>query len=194
MDELVVGARTIAIVEGDITMIPADAIVNAANGRLAGGGGVDGAIHRAGGPDIMADLTERYGPIGERRCPTGSAVLTVAGRLPARWVIHAVGPIWQGGRAGEAALLASAYRAAIGLADEAAAATVTLPAISCGIYGYPLDEASRVAVEATSSALAVCRSVGRATFVLRGTEALAAFRSALLAHGGSAGGRDTASA
>jgi O-acetyl-ADP-ribose deacetylase (regulator of RNase III) len=181
-DELDLGGRVLAIVEGDITTIAADAVVNAANSSLAGGGGVDGAIHRAGGPAIMADLGQRYGPLGQRRCPTGSAVLSEAGRLPARWVVHAIGPVWQGGRAGEAALLASAYRTAVGLADEAGARTVTLPAISCGTYGYPLDDAARVAVATVAEGLAKATALERATFVLRGPEALAAFRAALVAH------------
>lgn len=103
--------RTLALVRGDITRVPADAIVNAANAALAGGGGVDGAIHRAAGPSIMAELRTRYGGHG---CPTGSAVVTGAGELPARWVIHAVGPIWRGGGSGEPELLASAYRASLG--------------------------------------------------------------------------------
>lgn len=179
----------IAVVEGDITTVPADAIVNAANGALAGGGGVDGAIHRAGGPEIMADLAARCGDLGQRRCATGSAVLTVAGRLPARWVIHAVGPVWRGGRAGEAALLASAYRSALGLADDAGARTVTSPAISCGIYGYPLGEGARVAVEAVATALATARSVERVAFVVRGRDALEAFQAALVAHAASRGAR-----
>lgn len=139
-----IGPATIEVVVGDITTIPVDAIVNAANSQLIGGGGVDGAIHRAGGPDIMRDLAERYGP--NRFCPPGGAVLTTAGRLPARWVIHAVGPIWRGGSAGEADTLASAYRTSLRLAAEAGATSVSFPAISTGIYGYPADQAARVAV------------------------------------------------
>jgi O-acetyl-ADP-ribose deacetylase len=115
--ELDVAGRAIRLVEGDITTIPADAIVNAANSALAGGGGVDGAIHRAGGPTIMVELRTRH----PRGCATGDAVRTGAGRLPARWVVHAVGPIWRGGGHGEAGLLASAYRAAVAGADEAGA-------------------------------------------------------------------------
>ena len=143
--------RVLALVQGDITRIATDAIVNAANSALAGGGGVDGAIHRAGGPAIMAELRARYGGVG---CPTGSAVITGAGDLPARWVIHAVGPVWRGGGAGEADLLASAYLTALRLADEADARSVTLPAISCGVYGYPLDTAARVAISAVAGHLA----------------------------------------
>jgi O-acetyl-ADP-ribose deacetylase (regulator of RNase III) len=144
MRTLQVGSRTIELRQGDITTVPADAIVNAANSALAGGGGVDGAIHRAGGPTLMAELRDRYGP--DRHCPTGSAVHTGAGNLPARWVIHAVGPIWRGGTLGEPELLASAYRTSLRLASELDARTVTFPAISCGVYGYPLDQAASIAV------------------------------------------------
>ena len=125
----------IQLVLGDITRIPADAIVNAANSALAGGGGVDGAIHRAGGRAIMADLERRYG--ADRYCPTGSAVVSDAGDLPASWVIHAVGPIWRGGAAGEPEFLASAYRTSLRLAAAQGARTVTLPAISCGDLRIP---------------------------------------------------------
>src|ERR671923_2616247 len=112
---------------GDITKEETDAIVNAANSALAGGGGVDGAIHRAGGPEIMADLEQRYGR--QRHCPTGEAVISVAGRLPARWVVHAVGPVWRGGGAGEDELLAGCYRNALALAKEHGAKSVAFPAI-----------------------------------------------------------------
>lgn len=144
MRTLQVGSRTIELRQGDITTVPADAIVNAANSALAGGGGVDGAIHRAGGPTLMAELRDRYGP--DRHCATGSAVHTGAGNLPARWVIHAVGPIWRGGALGEPELLASAYRTSLRLASELDARTVTFPAISCGVYGHPLDQAASIAV------------------------------------------------
>lgn len=176
MHELAIGARSLAIVRGDITRIPADAIVNAANSALAGGGGVDGAIHRAGGPAIMADLRARYGP--NRHCPTGSAVITGAGDLPARWVIHAVGPVWRGGGAGEAELLASAYRSSLRLAAEAGARTVTFPAISCGIYGYPLPEGARVALTTVHDVLAAGGPdvpIERATFVLFSADTFDAF-------------------
>lgn len=154
----------IELVVGDITRVAADAIVNAANSSLAGGGGVDGAIHRAGGPGVMADLERRYGRI--RHCPTGSAVVGDAGSLPARWVIHAVGPVWRGGGDGEPELLANAYATSIRLAAELGARTVTLPAISCGIYGYPVPLAARVAIEAVGSALESAPSIELATFVL----------------------------
>ena len=169
--------RVLAATIGDITRVSADAIVNAANEWLAGGGGVDGAIHRAGGPAIMADLEARYGR--SRRCPTGSAVLSAAGDLPARWVVHAVGPIWRGGAAGEPAQLDSAYRTAFRLADEAGARTIALPAISAGIYGYPLAEAASVWVRAVAGALVEAASLRRATFVLFSERTFAVFDTAL---------------
>lgn len=174
MDERTIRGRTLALTVGDITTIPADAIVNAANSALAGGGGVDGAIHRVGGPSIMAELRARY-----TGCPTGSAVVTGAGKLPARWVIHAVGPRWRGGGHGEATLLASAYRTAFGLAEGLGARTVTLPAISAGIYGYPLEEAARIAVETIASCLAGASVVERATFVLFSEDTYRVFARAL---------------
>lgn len=166
MRQISVGDRTLTIMVGDITRVPADAITNAANESLAGGGGVDGAIHRAGGPAIMADLEARHGPLGTRRCPTGSAVLSIAGGLPAQWVVHAVGPIWRGGGAGEADLLASAYRSAFELADEAGAESITFPAISCGIYGYPVQQAALVAVSTVRQSIVNAKRIRRATFVL----------------------------
>ncbi len=165
------------LAHGDITRFPADAIVNAANEHLAGGGGVDGAIHRAGGPEIMAELASRYGPT--RRCPTGRAVETGAGRLPARWVIHAVGPRWRGGRSGEAELLASAYRASLELADRLVARSVAFPAISCGIYGYPLDEGAGIGLETVAAWLRGSTGIERVTFVLFSGDTFEAFRRGL---------------
>ncbi|MFH0751047.1 MAG: macro domain-containing protein, partial [Chloroflexota bacterium] len=152
MREMNVGGRVLEVVRGDITLIPTDALVNAANSHLIPGGGVDGAIHRAGGPAILADLRSRYGE--RRHCPTGDAGVTIAGDLPALWVIHAVGPVWAGGRRGEPELLASAYRASLAHADALGATTVTFPAISCGIFGYPLPEGARVALETVRAHLA----------------------------------------
>jgi len=132
----------IEFVVGDLTEQAVDAIVNAANESLLGGGGVDGAIHRAGGPEILTESSLLGG------CPTGEAKATTAGRLPARWVIHAVGPVWRGGGAGEPELLASAHRCALEVARELGASTIAFPAISCGIYGYPPELAAPVAVGA----------------------------------------------
>jgi O-acetyl-ADP-ribose deacetylase (regulator of RNase III) len=132
----------IEFVLGDLTRQEVDAIVNAANTSLLGGGGVDGAIHRAGGPEILAECRLLGG------CEPGDAKATTGGRLPARWVIHAVGPIWRGGTAGEAELLASAHRRSLEVARDLGARTVALPAISCGVYGYPAELAAPVAVEA----------------------------------------------
>jgi O-acetyl-ADP-ribose deacetylase (regulator of RNase III) len=130
------------LAQGDITAQQVAAIVNAANSRLAGGGGVDGAIHRRGGPAIKAE-TDRLYPHG---CPAGSAVITTAGSLNARHVIHAVGPIWAGGLEGEADVLASAYRCALRLAIEHGCESIALPALSTGAYAFPMDQASRIAL------------------------------------------------
>ena len=144
----VVGNGAIVLLQADITTLPVDAIVNAANSALAGGGGVDGAIHRAGGPEIMRELRERYDG-----CPTGSAVITGGGRLPVKAVIHAVGPRWRDGEHAEPDLLASAYRTAFALAREHGHATVAAPSISTGIYGFPVALAAPIALGAARDAL-----------------------------------------
>jgi O-acetyl-ADP-ribose deacetylase len=168
----------IELVHGDITQVAADAIVNAANSSLVGGGGVDGAIHRVGGQAIMADLERRYGR--GRYCPTGSAVVSDAGDLPARWVIHAVGPVWHGGGAGEPELLASAYRNSIRLASELGAASISFPSISTGVYGYPIDLAAQIAIDTVSDALALePNSIERVTFVLFSRDTLEVFEEVL---------------
>ncbi len=165
--DFTVNRAKLSLVEGDITKVTADAIVNAANSGLVGGGGVDGAIHRAGGPSIMAELDEIRPRIG--KCATGSAVVTGAGRLPAQYVIHAVGPVYRDGKRGEPELLASCYRTSLRLAEEKGAKSVTFPSISTGVYGYPLAEAATVALTAVSDYLkhADC-GIEQATFVLFG--------------------------
>jgi O-acetyl-ADP-ribose deacetylase (regulator of RNase III) len=167
--------RTLELRQGDITDEQVDAIVNAANSRLAGGGGVDGAIHHRGGPAIMQETARRY-PQG---CATGSAVITSAGSLPARHVIHAVGPVWRGGQAGEAELLAAAHQRAFELASQHGCKTIALPALSCGVYGYPVDLASRIALGAAKSFLKQDHVVEVARFVLFSAGAYGAFAAAL---------------
>jgi O-acetyl-ADP-ribose deacetylase len=138
------GGRRILTEQGDITQIPVDAMVNAANSALAGGGGVDGAIHSAAGPGLMRELDVIRARQGG--CPTGSAVVTGAGRLPATYVFHAVGPVWRGGGHGEPELLASCYRVCLALAEERGVRRISFPAISTGVYGYPVEQAARIAV------------------------------------------------
>jgi O-acetyl-ADP-ribose deacetylase (regulator of RNase III) len=163
----------IELVLGDITQQEVDAIVNAANPSLLGGGGVDGAIHRAGGPAILAECRQLGG------CEPGDAKATRGGDLPARHVIHAVGPIWHGGDQGEPELLASVHRRAIELADELECRSLALPAISTGAYGYPLELAAPIAIRATQAALAAHQSVELARFVFRDENTLAPYRAAL---------------
>lgn len=154
--------RSVAIdlFQGDITGFACDAMVNAANEALAGGGGVDGAIHRAGGPAIMEECRK----IG--RCPTGQAVATTAGKLPAKIVIHTVGPIWKGGQDSEPELLAQAYRNSLSLASEAGCQHIAFPSISTGVYGYPIEQAAAVAMQTVKEFLDQPNQLRRITFVL----------------------------
>lgn len=171
----VIGRAAIELHQGDITDERVDAIVNAANEELAGGGGVDGAIHSRGGPAIM-DETDR---LHRRGCPTGSAVISGAGNLTAKYVIHAVGPVWQGGVAGEADLLADAYRRSLELALEHKCASIAFPSLSTGAYGYPIDQASRVAVAVARDFLMEHDAPALVRFVLFGPGAYGAFSAAL---------------
>jgi O-acetyl-ADP-ribose deacetylase (regulator of RNase III) len=170
--------KTLKLATGDITRLAADAIVNAANSALAGGGGVDGAIHRAGGPSLMAELNQIRPRIG--RCPTGSAVVTGAGALPARHVFHAVGPVYRDGLHGEPGLLASCYRRCFELARDCGVRSISFPAISTGVYGYPLRAAAQIAVGEVARQLerADCE-VEEATFVLFDRKAFEAFAEAV---------------
>lgn len=147
---MVEGTGRLEIVQGDITRLPVDAIVNAANERLAPGGGVCGAIHAAAGPGLARECEALGG------CPTGEARLTGGHRLPARWVVHAVGPVWGGGNEGEDAALAACYRRALDLAAEAGARSIAFPAISTGIFGFPLERATRIAIGEVRAGLARC--------------------------------------
>jgi len=154
----------IEIVEGDITKIEVDAIVNAANTSLLGGGGVDGAIHRAAGPELLAETKTIGG------CPTGEARVTKGYRLPAKWVIHTVGPIWSGGNRDEDNLLASCYRNSFKAAREIGALTIAFPSISTGAYRFPMEKATNIALSETKSFLLANQSIKKVVFVCFGSE------------------------
>ncbi len=162
----------IQIVRGDITKLDVDAIVNAANMTLLGGGGVDGAIHRAAGPELLAECRKLGG------CRPGQAKITRGYRLPARFVIHTVGPVWRG-KHGEPETLADCYRNSLQLAVENEIETLAFPAISCGAYGYPIKEAAQIAFKATREFLAVSDELQRVIFVLWGEDVYDAYREAL---------------
>ena len=151
------------VVQGDITRLPVDAIVNAANSSLMGGGGVDGAIHRAGGPAILEECRAIVARQGG--CPTGEAVITGAGRLPARYVIHTVGPVWRGGEASEAEALASCYRRSLELALQHGCKTIAFPNISTGVYGFPKPQAATIAVYTVATFLQQHAEIEKVTFV-----------------------------
>jgi len=161
------------VVSGDITKLAVDAIVNAANSSLLGGGGVDGAIHRAAGPDLVAACRLLGG------CATGDAKITPGFRLPAKYVIHAVGPVWRGGASGEPELLASCYRRSLELAIENNVRTMAFPAISCGVYGYPIDAAAEIAIGETRSVLADGDDIDRVLFVAFGGDVRTALERSL---------------
>jgi O-acetyl-ADP-ribose deacetylase (regulator of RNase III) len=155
------------VVQGDITAQKVDAIVNAANERLRGDGGVDGAIHRAAGPQLLEECIQIGG------CPTGEARITKGYQLPARYVIHTVGPVWQGGRQGEPELLASCYRKSLELAAANGARTIAFPGISTGVYGYPLEAATRIAIATVRDCLSAMPTIEQVRFVTFGDQATA---------------------
>lgn len=171
--EKTINKSRLELVAGDITKQDTEAIVNAANSRLAGGGGVDGAIHRAGGPAIMEECRK----IGE--CPTGEARITTGGRLKARYVIHTVGPVYKDGKRGEAELLSSCYRNPLEIARERGINSIAFPSISTGAYGYPMEDAARIAIKTVIDYLRGHTEIGLVRFVLFGHEAYKTYEKVL---------------
>lgn len=171
-----IGDAVISLVRGDITKEESEAIVNAANSRLAGGGGVDGAIHRAGGPKIMEECLKIGG------CPTGQAVITTGGNLNARYVIHTVGPIYRDGRSEEAELLASAYRNSLKIANEKGIKSISFPSISTGAYGYPINEAARIALQTVIDFIKTHKTPALVRFVIFSDRDMKVYEEALKAY------------
>ena len=175
--EVIINQARLSVMQGDITGQSTDAIVNAANSSLMGGGGVDGAIHQAGGPAILEECKQIVARQG--RLPTGQAVITTGGNLKARYVIHTVGPIWHGGGRNEADLLASAYRESLKLASERGLSSISFPSISTGAYGYPVADATRVAIKTVASFLREETTLKEVVFVLFDARTYEAYSSAL---------------
>jgi len=173
----VINKTRLSLIQGDITKQETDAIVNAANSGLMGGGGVDGAIHRAGGPAILEDCKKIVAKSG--RLPAGQAVITTGGNLKAKYVIHTVGPVWHGGQSGEPETLASAYRESLKVAVENKVKSISFPSISTGIYSYPVPEASKVAIGAVADFLSKDTSLKEVVFILFDSRTLSAYEQAL---------------